>query len=331
MGKVLIIAEAGVNHNGSLKLAYQMVDAAKDAGADVIKFQTAKPEAVISKYAPKAEYQMETTSKSESQLEMIKRIHLKFEDYIPLKAYCEKRDIRFLSTPFDIESINFLNSLGMQIWKVPSGEVTNYPYLVEMAKTGKPVYMSTGMCTLDEIEEAVKVLKENGTDSISLLHCTTAYPTDYKDVNLNAMYTLKKRFGYPIGYSDHTLGSQIPIAAVAMGAQIIEKHFTLSRTMEGPDHKASLEPNELKKMVSDIRCVEAAMGSYEKKATQIEEKNKLIARKSIVANCNIKKGELFTENSITTKRPGTGISPMMWNDIVGTRASRDYMADELID
>ncbi len=331
MEKVLIIAEAGVNHNGDIKLAYEMIDKAKWAGADIIKFQTAKPELVISKYAQKAEYQKNTTGEEESQLEMCKKIHLKFEDYIPLKKYCEELGIKFLSTPFDIESIHFLEELGCDMWKIPSGEITNYPYLVEIAKTGKDIIMSTGMCNVDEIRDAIMLLKEQGAGEIRLLHCTTEYPTPYEDVNLLAMNTLENEFGLKVGYSDHTKGIEVPIAAVAMGATIIEKHFTLDNNMEGPDHKASLEPSELKAMVDAIRNIEKAKGSGVKVPAQSEIKNINIARKSIVAKCDIKKGDVLTTENITTKRPGDGINPMKWNEVIGTYAVRDFKEDELIE
>lgn len=330
-GKVLIIAEAGVNHNGSLELAYRLVDEAKKAGADIVKFQTAIPELVISRYAPKAEYQKEQTGEQESQLEMCKKIHLKFDEYVPLKRYCEEIGIAFLSTPFDLPSINFLSELGCEIWKIPSGEITNYPYLVEIAKKHQPIILSTGMCNEEEIAEAIDVLKSNGAGQIRLLHCTTEYPTPYEDVNLRAMCAMNERFGLEVGYSDHTKGIEVPIAAVAMGAKVIEKHFTLDKNMEGPDHKASLEPQELKQMVDSIRNIENAMGSGIKQPAESEKKNIAIARKSIVANVPIKKGELLTSENITTKRPGNGISPMRWNDVIGTYAVRDFEEDELIE
>ena len=331
MQSVLIIAEAGVNHNGDINLAYKMIDAAKEAGADIIKFQTAKPELVISRYAEKAEYQKSTTGATESQLEMCKKIHLKFEEYIPLKEYCHKVGIKFLSTPFDLESIDFLNNLGCDIWKIPSGEITNYPYLVKIANTNKPIILSTGMCTINEIRDALALLRDNGAKEIKLLHCTTEYPTPYEDVNLKSMDTMKKEFDLEVGYSDHTVGIEIPIAAVAMGATIIEKHFTLDKNMEGPDHKASLEPSELKAMVQAIRHIEIAIGNGEKKPAISEEKNINIARKSIVAMRAIKKGEVFTEDNITAKRPGNGISPMRWKEILGTKAIRNFGEDELIE
>lgn len=331
MKRTLIIAEAGVNHNGNLELAYKMVDAAVEAGADIVKFQTGKPEAVISKYAEKAEYQKETTGAEESQLDMVRKIMLKYEEFIPLKAYCEKKNIKFLSTPFDCESIDFLEKLGCDIWKIPSGEITNYPYLKKIGETGKPIIMSTGMSTLEEVAAAIDLLKNAGAGEISLLHCNTQYPTPYKDVNLKAMLELKKQFNCTVGYSDHTKGIEVPIAAVALGAQIIEKHFTLDRKMEGPDHKASLEPKELKQMVQSIRNIESALGDGQKRVTESEKANKIIARKSIIAKKTIRKGEIFTDENLTTKRPGNGISPMRWNEVLGKKAIRDFMEDELIE
>lgn len=331
MGKALIIAEAGVNHNGRLELAHKMIDEAKKAGADIVKFQTGVPEKVMSRCAEKAEYQKKTTGQDGSQLDMVKKITLRFEDHILLKKHCEEVGIRFLSTPFDLDSIEFLQNLGCDIWKIPSGEITNYPYLLKIAKTQKSVIMSTGMSTLSEVRQAIKLLKENGSGDIILLHCTTEYPAPFKDVNLLAMKTLRNEFKCRVGYSDHTLGIEIPVAAVAMGAAVIEKHFTLDRNMEGPDHKASLEPDELKRMVDAIRNVEIAIGTGEKKPSDSEKKNMAIARKSIIALRDIKRGELFSEDNITTKRPGTGINPMRWNEVLGTRAVRDFEKDELIE
>lgn len=327
---IFIIAEAGVNHNGSLNLAFKLVDAAKAAGADCIKFQTFKAEKLVARSARKAEYQRETTGDS-SQQDMLKKLELSYNEFIELKNYCEKREICFLSTPFDFDSIDFLNTLNMPFWKIPSGEITNLPYLLALAKTGKPVVMSTGMCEIKEIEASVRVLKENGVSDIRLLHCNTEYPTPFEDVNLKAMQTLKNEFGLEIGYSDHTRGIEVPIAAAALGATIIEKHFTLDRNMEGPDHKASLEPQELAKMVKSIRNIELALGSGRKEPSPSEKKNIVIARKSIVAGTSIKKGEIFSENNITVKRPGSGISPMKWFDVLGRQAKRDFAEDELIE
>lgn len=331
MKRVLIIAEAGVNHNGNLGLAFQMIDAARKAGADIVKFQTAKPELVISKYAAKAAYQKSTTNEAESQLEMCKKIHLKFDDYILLKDYCKRSGIGFLSTPFDLESIDFLDQLGIPLWKIPSGEITNLPYLIRIAKTHKPIIMSTGMCNIEEIEAALNILENYGAGEIALLHCTTEYPAPYQDVNLNAMVTLKERFHLKIGYSDHTSGIEIPVAAVALGAEIIEKHFTLDKNMEGPDHKASLSPEELTQMVISIRNVEMALGNGIKDISKSELKNRDVARKSIVASKFIKEGTPFTEENITVKRPGNGISPMQWYEIIGKYAKRNFYEDELIE
>lgn len=330
---VIIIAEAGVNHNGDYELAKQLVIKAKEAGVDYVKFQTAKPELVISKFAEMAEYQKENTGKVESQLEMCKKIHLKLEDYKPLKAFCEEIGVKFISTPFDLVSIDVLEELDMDFWKIPSGEVTNYPYLVKIAKTHRPVIMSTGMCEIYEIRDALKILLDNGLtkEQISLLHCNTEYPTPYQDVDLKAMYDLINEFGLRTGYSDHTVGIEVPIAAVALGAEIIEKHFTLDHNMPGPDHKASLEPNELKQMVTSIRNIEQALGDGKKHVSNSERKNIVIARKSIIASRDIKKGEVFTEENLTVKRPGNGISPIRWNEIIGKTAKRDFIEDELIE
>ena len=327
---VYIIAEAGVNHNGDINLAYKLVDAAKAAGVDCIKFQTFKSENLVSHTAKKAEYQKAATGDS-SQQDMLKQLELSFGEFVSLKEYCDRKGICFLSTPFDFESIEFLNSIEMPFWKIPSGEVTNYPYLVALAKTGKPVVMSTGMCEIQEVEDAIAVLRENGTSDIKLLHCNTEYPTPYEDVNLRAMKTLRDAFGVEVGYSDHTKGIEVPIAAVAMGAAVIEKHFTLDRNMEGPDHKASLEPQELKQMVDSIRHIEAALGSGDKRPSPSEKKNMAVARKSIVAAARIKAGDILTEENITVKRPGNGICPMRWKEVLGTRAVRDFEEDELIE
>ncbi|MBQ3392881.1 MAG: N-acetylneuraminate synthase [Lachnospiraceae bacterium] len=327
---IYIIAEAGVNHNGSYELACRLADAALEAGADCIKFQTFKAEKLVSKNAEKAQYQKAATGDT-SQQEMLKKLELSYEEFISLKKYCESIGIAFLSTPFDFESIDFLNSIGMPFWKVPSGEVTNLPYLRAVARTGKPVVMSTGMCTMDEIASSVQALRESGAGEITLLHCNTEYPTPYEDVNLRAMQTIRDTFGLEVGYSDHTKGIEVPVAAAAMGAVIIEKHFTLDRNMEGPDHKASLEPQELKDMVTSIRHIEAALGSGVKEPSPSEKKNMAVARKSIVAARAIRAGELLTEDNITVKRPGTGISPMRWDEVLGTRAVRDYAEDEMIE
>ena len=330
---VIIIAEAGVNHNGDYELAKQLVLKAKEAGVDYVKFQTAKPELVISKFAEMADYQKVNTGKVESQLDMCKKIHLSLDDYKPLKVFCEEVGVKFISTPFDLVSIDVLEELDMDFWKVPSGEVTNYPYLVKIAKTHRPVVMSTGMCEVDEIRDAVNVLIENGLDlsQISLLHCNTEYPTPYQDVNLMAMNDLANELGLPVGYSDHSVGIEVPIAAVAIGAKIIEKHFTLDHNMPGPDHKASLEPDQLKQMVESIRNIEKALGDGKKKVSISERKNISIARKSIIAARDITKGEILTEENLTVKRPGNGINPMRWNEVIGKTAIRDFVEDELIE
>lgn len=325
----LIIAEAGVNHNGDISLAKKLVDAAKSAGADIVKFQTFNPSKLVSKSAQMADYQKENIGKEESQKDMLSKLALSEDDFIDLKSYCDKVGIEFLSTPFDMDSVDFLIPL-VSFWKIPSGEITNYPYLVKLAKTGKPIVMSTGMSDLGEVKAAVEVLETNGASDITLLQCNTMYPTPYRDVNLKAMLTMHDELHLPVGYSDHTKGIEIPIAAVAIGATVIEKHFTLSREMEGPDHKASLEPDELKAMVDAIRNVEVAIGSGEKKLQDSEVSNVKVVRKSIVANCHINKGEVFTSSNLTTKRPATGLSPMLWNEVIGKTAVRDFEEDELI-
>lgn len=331
MNKTIIIAEAGVNHNGDLELAKQMVKAAKESGADIVKFQTAKLESLVSKLAPMAEYQKKNTGKIESQMDMLKRILLPYDDFAILARYCDEVGIQFLSTPFDIDSVEFLASLGCKLWKIPSGEITNLPYLEHVGRQKQPIILSTGMSTVNEIQEALSVLYDSGADKITLLHCTTEYPAPIETVNLRAMLTLKEKFQTDVGYSDHTMGIEIPVAAVAMGATVIEKHFTLSRNMEGPDQKASLEPQELKAMVSAIRNIELAMGDGEKKPIQSEMMNMTVARKSIIARRAIAKGEILTEENITTKRPGNGVSPMKWHEVLGTVAVRDFEEDELID
>lgn len=327
---VYIIAEAGVNHNGNFDLACKLVDAAKASGVDCIKFQTFKSRNLVSQNAKKAEYQKETTGDG-SQVDMLEKLELSFDKFLSLKDYCDRVGICFLSTSFDFDSIEFLNSINMPFWKIPSGEITNYPYLVALAKTGKPVVMSTGMCEMTEIEDAIKVLRENGTKEIKLLHCNTEYPTPYEDVNLRAMEAMRDRFGLEVGYSDHTKGIEVPVAAVALGATVIEKHFTLDRNMEGPDHKASLEPHELASMVSSIRHIEKALGNGNKTPSPSEKKNIAVARKSIVAKKIISAGEVLTKENITVKRPGTGISPMKWLSVIGTKAVRDFEEDELIE
>lgn len=327
---VFIIAEAGVNHNGSLELAKDLVDVAKEAGADCVKFQTFVTKNIVSKNAVKAEYQKQQTESDESQQDMLKKLELSFDDFRELNDYCKSKDIEFMSTAFDFDSINFLDSLEMNTWKIPSGDITNLPYLIKIAKLNKPVILSTGMCTMDDIENAIKVLKENGASEMTVLHCTTEYPTPFEDVNLKAMNTIKEVFNVNVGYSDHTKGIEVPIAAVALGATVIEKHFTLSRDMEGPDHKASIEPIELKNMVASIRNIELALGNGLKQPAESEMKNMAVARKSIIANKHIKAGEIFSEENLTVKRPGDGISPMRWFDVIGKPAPKDFEEDELI-
>lgn len=324
---VCIIAEAGVNHNGSLDLAKQLVDVAADAGADVVKFQTFKADAIVSKTAQKAEYQKRTTGSGETQYEMLKRLELSEADHAELIAHCAARGIRFCSTAFDLDSVRYLNGLDIPFMKVPSGEITNLPYLRAVNACGRPVIMSTGMATLEEVAAAVAVFTRC---KVTLLHCTTEYPCPFEAVNLNAMLTLKRHFNLPVGYSDHTRGIAVPVAAVAMGAKVIEKHFTLDRNMEGPDHKASLEPDELKEMVLSIRAVEKSLGSGEKAPASSELKNIVIARKSIVAKRAICVGEVFGEDNLTVKRPGDGLSPMLWDRVVGKIADRNYEADEKV-
>lgn len=333
MSKVVIIAEAGVNHNGSFEMACRLADEAKHAGADYVKFQTGIPENVISVRAEQAEYQKHNTGTSESQLDMVRKIMLRPDDFKPLKEYCDSIGIRFLSTPFDLDSIDILKPLEMDLWKIPSGEITNLPYLRKIASMGQPVVMSTGMSRLGEVDDAVGVLLDGGLtlDMITLLHCNTEYPTPYTDVNLRAMLALRDAIGCRVGYSDHTLGIEVPVAAVAMGAEVIEKHFTLDKTLPGPDHVASLEPAELKAMVSAIRHTEAALGSGRKEVSRSERKNIAIARKSIIAARPISKGERFSHDNLTVKRPGNGISPMLWDTVVGLEAPRDFEPDELIE
>ncbi|MDO5571747.1 MAG: N-acetylneuraminate synthase [Bacteroidales bacterium] len=332
MDKVIIIAEAGVNHNGSYKMAEDMVVAAKNAGVDYVKFQTAIPELVISRYADKAEYQKKNTGNDDSQLEMCRKIHLSLDSYKPLKDFCDSTGVKFMSTPFDMKSIDVLAELNMDYMKIPSGEITNLPYLRKIAKLNMPVILSTGMCRLGEIEDALNILSSNGLtdEKITLLHCNTEYPTPYTDVNLKAMITMKDCFGLKVGYSDHTKGIEVPIAAVALGASVIEKHFTLDKTLPGPDHIASLEPLELTQMTASIRNIEQSLGSAIKRVSPSESKNIDIARKSIVAAKDIKKGEIFSEDNLLVKRPGNGISPMLWDKVIGQEAKTDFLEDQLI-
>lgn len=332
LSKVFIIAEAGVNHNGSTELAKKLIDVAVHSGADAIKFQTFKAENLVSKKAQKAEYQKQTTDSKESQFEMIKKLELDVDTHQALMAYCAEKNILFLSTPFDHDSINLLNKLELDIFKIPSGEITNSPYLKQIGALNKQVILSTGMANLGEIEAALAVLVSAGTQRkrITVLHANTMYPTPMEDVNLKAMQTIGQAFDIAYGYSDHTLGIEVDIAAVAMGASVIEKHFTLDKTMEGPDHKASLEPDELKAMVKAIRNIELALGSRVKQVSNSERPNMAVARKSLIAKIDIKQGEQFTENNLTIKRPGTGISPMRWDEMIGQTAQKNYLADDLI-
>lgn len=335
MKNVIIIAEAGVNHNGSIDLAKKLIDAAVYAGVDFVKFQTFKSENLVSKSAKKASYQIENTKdSSESQLQMLKKLELSKEQHYEIVSYCKEKNISFFSTAFDIESLEFLKELGLSMVKIPSGEITNLPYLRKAAELFSEVIISTGMSTMNDIEQAVNVFLEAGhkKNNISILHCNTEYPTSMKDVNLLAMNTIKEIFNTKVGYSDHTLGTEVPIAAVALGAQIIEKHFTLDKSLPGPDQLASLEPNELKFMVNSIRNIELAIsGSGEKLPSDSERKNIDIARKSIVAKSNILKGEVFSEKNITTKRPGNGLSPMQWDNVIGKIANKNFSEDDLIE
>ncbi|WP_436414235.1 N-acetylneuraminate synthase [Petrimonas sp.] len=334
MESVIIIAEAGVNHNGSIENAFRLIDIAASAGVDYVKFQTFKAENLVSQSAKKAEYQIQNTgNKEENQYQMLKKLELSEEQHEQLLRYCKEKNVKFFSTAFDLDSLNYLYTIGLEMVKIPSGEITNLPYLRKAATLFKKVILSTGMATLEDINAALSVFLTAGVskNDITILHCNTEYPTPMQDVNLCAMLHIQKEFGTPIGYSDHTLGIEVPIAAVALGASVIEKHFTLDKTMEGPDHKASLEPDELKAMVKAIRNIERAIsGTREKSVSLSEQKNITVARKSIVAKATIKKGDLFSESNITIKRPGTGISPMKWDVVIGKTASKDFEIDELI-
>lgn len=332
--KVLIIAEAGVNHNGSLYIAKRLVDEAADAGVDIVKFQTFKAEKLVSKSAKQAEYQQRNMGKTDdSQYSMLKKLELSPLQHEELIDYCREKGIRFFSTAFDMDSIEYLHSLNLGLWKIPSGEITNYPYLRKIAQYGEPVILSTGMCELADIEAAIQVLLSYGLqkNQITVLHCNTEYPTPMRDVNLKAMLEIERKFGVAVGYSDHTEGIEVPIAAVALGATVIEKHFTLDKNMEGPDHKASLEPQDLRAMVKAIRNIEQALGSGHKVISASERKNIEVARKSIVAACPIRKGDLLTDENLTVMRPGNGISPMRWEEVVGTYATRNYQEEEPIE
>ena len=329
---VFIIAEAGVNHNGSIELAFKLIDAAVEAAVDAVKFQTFKAENLVSKNTQKAEYQIQTIDPSESQLDMLIKLELNVDVHKKLIKYCNAKGIMFLSSPFDHDSIDLLNELGLKIYKIPSGEITNLPYLRSIGSLAKQVILSTGVSTLKEVGDALAILVDSGTkkENITVLHANTMYPTPMEDVNLNAMKTIKKEFDVAVGYSDHTLGIEVDIAAVAMGASIVEKHFTIDKAKEGPDHKASLEPEELRAMVIAIRNVEKALGDGIKIPSGSEKPNIVVARKSILASQKIKKGDTLTEENIVVKRPGNGISPMKWDKVLGTVAVKDYQADEII-
>jgi N,N'-diacetyllegionaminate synthase len=330
---VLIIAEAGVNHNGDINLARQLIDVAAESGADLVKFQTFIADELVAKHAKKANYQNQTTDASESQHAMIRKLELTRDMHVSLIEYCESQRIQFFSTGFDPESVDLLVDLGLENFKVPSGEITNLPYLRHVGRYGKPVILSTGMATLDEIEVALNILENAGTPrkKITVLHCNTEYPTPMVDVNLRAMLTIRDTLGVKVGYSDHTSGIEVAIAAVALGATVIEKHFTLNRNLPGPDHQASLEPGELKSMVTSIRNIEEALGDGIKRPSASESKNIFIARKSLVARCSIKSGEIFSESNVSVKRPGTGLSPMLWDKVLGSKAPRNFSPDELIE
>jgi N,N'-diacetyllegionaminate synthase len=330
---VFIIAEIGVNHNGSLDLAYQLIDEAVKAGTDAVKFQTSRVENVVSRYAPKADYQKKTTGSDESQFDMIKKLKLNYDDHPKLIDYCRTRKTLFLSSPFDMESIDSLDRWGLDILKIPSGEITHLPYLRKIGALNKKLILSTGMSSMREVKQAFDILMQAGTDkdNITILHCNTEYPTPFKDVNLRAMLSIQKMLGVKVGYSDHTLGIEVPIAAVALGARVIEKHLTLDRKMDGPDHKASLEPCDFMAMVKGIRNIEKAMGDGVKRCSVSEAKNKSIARKSIISARNIKTGEIFSKDNLAVKRPGNGINPMRWDEIIGQSAKRDFEADEMIE
>ncbi|NCC70146.1 N-acetylneuraminate synthase [bacterium] len=328
---VYIIAEAGVNHNGDIYIAKRMIDEAKAFGADCIKFQTFISKNLVSKNANKAEYQKKNTQNNNSQLDMLKELELSYKQFEELKNYCNRIGIEFLSTPFDLDSITFLHNIGMDKWKIPSGDITNLPYLEKIAQYNEPIILSTGMATIDEISQSINSIRKFNNNNLTLLHCTTEYPAPYDEINLRVLETLSEKYKVDVGYSDHSKGIEVSIAAVALGAKIIEKHFTLDNRMKGPDHKASLEPTDFKYLVDSIRNVEKALGSNIKQPTKSELKNKNVARKSIIAKTNIKKGDIFNISNITVKRPGLGISPMKWHDIIGRKAKKDFEEDDLIE
>lgn len=325
-----IIAEAGVNHNGDINLAYKLIDAAKECGVDCVKFQTFKTENLVTKTAKKADYQVENTKNNDSQFAMLKKLELSFDEFRSLKEYCDKIGIEFLSTPFDKDSVDLLEKLGVSKYKLSSGDITNKPLLEYIAQKNKPIILSTGMCTMDEVEEAVTWIEEAGNKQITLLHCTSNYPTPYSDVNMDAMITLDKAFPYPTGYSDHTQGIIIPIMAVAMGATVIEKHFTLDKNLPGPDHKASLDVAELKEMVLAIRNIETAKGNGDKKPAESELSTRDVARKSIIVNKDLKKGDVLTEHDLDVKRPGTGIAPKNMDILIGKKLNKDLSIESVI-
>jgi N,N'-diacetyllegionaminate synthase len=331
--ETFIIAEVGVNHNGFVSFAKKLIDVAAEAGVDAVKFQTFKADKLVSRTAQKAEYQKQTTASEESHYEMIKKLELDENAHRELIGYCERKKVIFLSTPFDLDSIDMLKNFGIPIFKIPSGEITNLPYLRHIGSIGRKVILSTGMADLGEIEGALNILTKEGLprDKITILHATTEYPCPMEEVNLQAMQTIRDTFGYDVGYSDHTRGIEVAIAAVAMGASVIEKHFTLDRNLPGPDHKASLEPYELKSMVNSIRNIDKAIGDGIKRPSKSEVKNIPIARKSLVATCVIIKGEVFSQANLTAKRPGTGVSPMRWDEVLGRKAPRRFETDELIE
>ena len=336
MKKIIIVAEIGCNHNGSVEMAKKMVDAAVKCGVDAVKFQTFKAKELISKFAPKAEYQKETTGSEDTQLEMTRKLELSHEDLLVLKDYAESKGVIVFSTPFDLDSVDFLISIGQKFWKIPSGEITNLPYLERIGAINcenKKIILSTGMATIEEIKKSIDILTINGTKEkdIIVLHCNTEYPTPDEDVNIMAIQDLKKNFpNMMVGFSDHSVGCVAAIGAAALGISLIEKHFTLDKELPGPDHKASATPNELKELVDSVRRIEVMKRNAKKIVTESERKNKIVARKSIVASCKIEKGEIFSENNLTCKRPGNGISPMYWYDILGKKAERDFEYDELI-
>lgn len=333
MKKTLIIAEAGVNHNGDLGLAKKLVDIAVEAGADIVKFQTFKAENLVTGTAKMAKYQIENMQKEERQFDMLKRLELKEEMHFELFNYCKSKGIGFLSTPFDVNAVDFLSQFNLGLWKIPSGEITNLPYLRHIGRRREKVILSTGMSNLQEIGSALTALREAGTalENITVLHCNTEYPSPFSDINLNAMKTIHDTYGVKVGYSDHTAGIEVSLAAVALGATLVEKHFTIDKNMPGPDHKASLDPQELKALVTGIRNIEQALGSSEKKPSASEQKNIPIVRKSIVTKAPIRKGEVFTAENLTVKRPGSGVNPMKWDQVLGSKSTKDYGVDEMIE